>query len=171
MMYYTLPSKLTIHVFGWCSLNLTLLCRTVSSKNIIVGIYPATRRQWVGHNPNGLKCTISCVEVLSSKLGIHVLDGVHQILTSLCRTVSSKFSFCKEIRYQVAHLSDTVQQISMDYSIYQTKALHVGQTYSKHSCVNVSDTVQEIKLSMFWTVSLTFDLIHFVGHCPANISL
>ena len=22
---------------------------------------------------------------------------------------------------------------------------------------------------MFWTVSLTFDLIHFVGHCPANI--
>ena len=35
--------------------------------------------------------------------------------------------------------------------------------------INVSDTVQQIKQSMFWTVSLTFDLIHFVGRCPANI--
>ena len=31
------------------------------------------------------------------------------------------------------------------------------------------DTVQQIKQSMFWTVSLTFDLIHFVGRCPPNI--
>ena len=34
---------------------------------------------------------------------------------------------------------------------------------------DVSDTVQQIKQSMFWMVSLTFDLIHFVGRCPANI--
>ena len=37
--------------------------------------------------------------------------------------------------------------------------------------INVSDTVQLVIImqSMFWTVSLTFDLIRFVGHCPAKI--
>ena len=32
--------------------------------------------------------------------------------------------------------------------------------------LDVSDIVQQIKQPMFWMVSLTFDLIHFVGHCP-----
>ena len=40
-----------------------------------------------------------------------------------------------------------------------------------HAPINLLDTVQQIKQSMFWTVSLTFDLIHFVGRCPANIHL
>ena len=37
--------------------------------------------------------------------------------------------------------------------------------------LDVPDNVQQIKQSMFWTVFLTFDLIHFVGHCPANIRI
>ena len=35
--------------------------------------------------------------------------------------------------------------------------------------LDVSDIVQQIKESIYWMVPLTFDLIHFVGHCPANI--
>ena len=52
---------------------------------------------------------------------------------------------------------DAVQQISVDLK------------YKIMGPINVLDIVQQIKPSMFWTVSLTFDLIHFVGRCPANI--
>ena len=88
-------------------------------------------------------------------------------------------------------VSDIVQQIkqSMFWMVSLTFDLihFVGHCpCSKYPCIGVSsklnimqwvgqmdldmsDIVQQIKQSMFWMVSLTFDLIHFVGHCPANI--
>ena len=88
-------------------------------------------------------------------------------------------------------VSDIVQQIKQSM-FWMVHASHIrldslcGILSSKYPCIgvssklnimqwvgqmdlDVSDIVQQIKQSMFWMVSLTFDLIHFVGHCPANI--
>ena len=67
------------------------------------------------------------------------------------------------------HVLDTVQQISKHWIVSSKVDNLNGLKCTIMWPINMSDTVQQIKQSMYWMVPLTFDLIHFVGYCPANI--
>ena len=119
------------------------------------------------HHPNQLSCICPS--------DVHVSDTVQQIKHSC-------FWWCPANTFlQGNQMSGNMHLYMYICRALSSKYLCIGQHPAKLvdnpnglKCtimgpINVSDTVQQIKQSMFWMVSLTFDLIHFVGHCPANI--
>ena len=123
----TLIDHIIVHLspFGHCPAN-------ISMKNV----YPATKQQWIGYNPNGLKRTMLCVEVmcqtLSSKLSIHACFDGHHPNTWMLNLLDS-------IRHaHVHHLHTYTFKSILDYPL--TLNLHGYYPIHGYVCWTVSDT-------------------------------